>query len=177
MNPQGKKFLSLLLVFSLLTINCAYYRKKFGIERRGAKLIITTKNGQQIEGELFAVKKDSLILLHTRVIEASFGIEEIKFIRIVRKSKALSWAGWGALGGGSLAMSLVFAGFAISEQIEGRALIPMVGIGVGIGALIGAIIGGIGSEDETIPLIYMTDSEIQKTLKKLRKKARIRNNK
>ena len=61
MNPTGKKFLSLFLVFSLMMLSVNLYAK----ERRGAKLIITKKDGQQIEGELITVKPNSLLLLNT----------------------------------------------------------------------------------------------------------------
>jgi ABC-type lipoprotein release transport system permease subunit len=39
---------------------------------------------------------------------------------------------------------------------------------------VGAIIGAVAGTDKTIQLEGMTDSEIQETLDKLRKKARIR---
>ena len=59
MNPTGKKFISLFLIFSLMMLSANLYAK----ERRGAKLIITKKDGQRIEGELIAVKPNSLLLL------------------------------------------------------------------------------------------------------------------
>jgi len=40
--------------------------------------------------------------------------------------------------------------------------------------IIGAIIGGIAGTDKTIQIEGMSDSEIQETMDKLRKKARIR---
>lgn len=184
MNPAGKKFISLFLVFSLITINCAIHINTFGQEKRGgAKLIITLKDGKQIEGELFAVKKDSLILLHSRVIEVSVGIEEIKVTRIKRKSKILTWIAVGAgVSGGTVAV-VIFTSYLVlspaldGEPIEGRVLFPGIGIGMGIGALIGGIIGVFVARgnDKIIRLMYMNDWEIQKTLDKLRKKARIRN--
>jgi hypothetical protein len=42
------------------------------------------------------------------------------------------------------------------------------------GALIGVIIGAVAGTDKTIQIEGMTDSEIEETLNKLRKKARIR---
>jgi len=47
-----KKFLALFLIFSLIILSVNLYAK----ERRGAKLLITKKDGQQIRGELIAVK-------------------------------------------------------------------------------------------------------------------------
>jgi hypothetical protein len=56
MNPTGKKFTALFLVFSLLEISCATItsstmEKRFPEKKHGAKLLITIKNGLQIEGE------------------------------------------------------------------------------------------------------------------------------
>jgi ABC-type transporter Mla maintaining outer membrane lipid asymmetry ATPase subunit MlaF len=48
------------------------------------------------------------------------------------------------------------------------------GIGGGSGALIGGIIGATSGKDETIQIEGKSDSEIQETLEKLRKKARVR---
>ena len=45
MNPTGKKFISLFLVFSLMMLSVNLYAKK----RRGAKLIITKKDEQRLQ--------------------------------------------------------------------------------------------------------------------------------
>jgi hypothetical protein len=47
-------------------------------------------------------------------------------------------------------------------------------IGTSVGGLFGAYIGGSVGRDEKIQIEGMTDSEIQETLDRLRKKARIR---
>ena len=57
MNPTSKKFISLFLIFSLMMLSTNLYAK----ERRGAKLIVTKKDGQQIRGELITVKPNSLL--------------------------------------------------------------------------------------------------------------------
>jgi hypothetical protein len=61
MNPKGKKFISLFIIFSLVILSVNLYAK----ERRGVKLIVTKKDGQQTEGELITVKPTSLLLLNT----------------------------------------------------------------------------------------------------------------
>jgi len=53
-------------------------------EKRRAKLVITKKNGQQIEGELLTVKPNSLLLLDTEGKDVSVAIANIKVIRIVK---------------------------------------------------------------------------------------------
>ncbi len=78
-----KKFTALFLVFSLMMLSVNLYAK----ERRGAKLIVTKKDGQQVEGELITVKPNSLLLLDTEGKDVSIDIEEIKIIRVVKKLK------------------------------------------------------------------------------------------
>ncbi len=138
-------------------------------EKRGAKLIITKKDGQLIEGELITVKPTSLLLLNTEGKDVSIDIGDIKVIRVVKKSKALLGAGIGVLiggGGGALLGSKVEEG--------GRKVLYLGGIGALGGALIGAIIIDLFRTDKTIQLEGMTDQEIRETLDYLRKKARIR---
>jgi hypothetical protein len=79
MNPTSKKFISLFLVFFLLMLSTNLYSK----ERRGAKLLITKKNGGKIEGELIAVKEDSLLIL-TKWIErdVSVDIADVEVIKL-----------------------------------------------------------------------------------------------
>lgn len=68
MNKKRKKFTSLFLVFSLVALSGSL----IGKERKGAKLAIQKKNGQQVMGELITVKPDSLLLLDS---ENKEGIE------------------------------------------------------------------------------------------------------
>jgi hypothetical protein len=167
MNPTSKKLISLVLVFSLMMLSVNLFAK----ERRGAKLIITKKDGQQIEGELITVKPNSLLLLDTEGKDVSVGIADIKVIRVVKKSKG---ARTGFLIGGGLAL-IVGLG-QIGAEVHG--FIPSFIDGLIFfalpGALIGVIIGAVAGKDKTIQLEGMTDSEIQEAMDKLRKKARIR---
>ena len=82
MNPTSKKFISLFLAVSLMMLSVNLYAK----ERRGAKLIITKKNGYQTEGELITVKPNSLLLLSITGRDMSVDIADIKVIRVVKKS-------------------------------------------------------------------------------------------
>jgi len=172
MNPKSKKFISLFLAFSLMMLSVNLYAK----ERRGAKLLITKKDGQQIKGELITVKPNSLLLLDTDGKDVSIDIADIKVIRVVKKSKVLIGAGLGAaiciVGGG---LAGVIAGGeppACDSPLEfglmmGACFSP-------VAALLGGIIGGVAGTDKTIRFEGMTDSEIKEALNKLRKKARIR---
>ncbi|NIM58463.1 MAG: hypothetical protein GTO16_05905 [Candidatus Aminicenantes bacterium] len=166
MNPPGKKFISLFLIFSLMMLSVNLHAK----ERRGAKLIITRTDGQLIEGELITVKPKSLLLLDAEGKDVSINIEDIEVIRIVKKSKFLLGVGSGAVAG------LIIGSVSYKEPrvalIDYGPLFAL--IGVALGGLIGLVIGAAVGTDKTIQIEGMTDSEIQEALKKLRKKARIR---
>jgi hypothetical protein len=156
MNPKMKKLISLFLVFSLLALSANLYAK----ERRGAKLIITKTDGQQIRGELITVKPSSLLLLSITGRDVSVDIADIKVIKIVKKSKALLGACIGLLAGivaAKIGKYLIFA-----------VIYPSTGM------ITGGLWGGYIGRDKTIQIEGMTDSEIRETMDKLRKKARIR---
>jgi small nuclear ribonucleoprotein (snRNP)-like protein len=149
-------------------------------KKRGAELIITKKDGQQIEGELITVKPNSLLLLNTVGKDISVEVEEIKVIEIENKSKLGKGALYGLLIIGGT--GAILCGLAYGSSYEGE---NDLGVRAGAlrgalyfapaGALIGAMVGLIITKaDETIQIEKMTDSEIQATLDKLRKKARIR---
>jgi hypothetical protein len=180
MNPTSKKLTALFLVFTLLTINCFP-------KRRGIKLNVTKADGQPIKGELIAVKPNSLLLLATEGKDVSVDIADIKVIKIVKKSKFWKGAALGITAGAGLAALLkgpdvllvpIFAAAPILllsyEYKDGRSKTETYLYCTLAGFLFGAIIGAFVIKDKTIQIEGMTDSEIQDTLDKLRKKARIR---
>jgi len=162
---KGKKFIALFLISSLLMLSTNLYAK----ERRGAELIIQRIGDQArkvkrtqldgtpwettditgIWGELIAVKPNSLLLLDASGKDVSADIADIKAIRIMKKSKFWTGAGIGVLIGGAAGAIL---GYSSGDDDPGA---------------------GAG-KDKTFQIEGMPDSEIQKTLDKLRKKARIR---
>ena len=170
MNPTSKKFISLFLALSLMMLSVNLYAK----ERRGANLLITKTDGQQIEGELITVKPNALLLLDAEGKDVSIDIADIKVITIVKKSKALLGAGLGIMvggGGGVLLGGSAYEGMSLGPR-EARLLLGAFGAATGL--LIGGIIGAIAGIDKTIHFFGMTDSETHEALNKLRKKARIR---
>ncbi len=186
---KGKKFISLFLVFSLVTINCASLRRleekrKTAKRKYGALLLITKKDEQQITGELVAVKvkQKSLLLLESgSKVDVSVDIKDIKAIKIVKKSKAPSVAsvgflvgvGLGAIGGKMMGIEIIsFNGG--EDEGEGSRVVMGALIGGCIGALIGGVTGALLGKDKTIQIEGMTDLEIKEAMEKLRKKARIR---
>ena len=137
-------------------------------ERRGAKLIVTKKNGQQVKGELISVKQNSLLLLNTDGKDESIDISDIKAIRVVKESrgKRLGLIGFliGCVGGAVYGgLYREFPGYVVSGIAFGA-----------LGMIVGGYVGEITGIDKKIQIEGMTDSEINKTLDYLRKKARIR---
>ncbi len=173
MNPTGKKLISLFLVFSLMMLSVNLYAKK-----RGAKLIVTIKDGQRIKGELITVKPNSLLLLNTEGKDVSVGIADIKVIKIVTKKKVLIRLLYGLVISGVVG---VLFGFILPLNID-QSWVPeeedIINIGPIIygtsGAIIGATTGALLKVIKKIRIEGMSDSEIQEALDYLRKKARIR---
>lgn len=142
-------------------------------ERRGAKLIVTKKDGQQIRGELITVKPNSLLLLDTEGKDVSVDISDIKAIRVVKKSSGTRLPLIGLLIGcvGGAIFGILYQGLP-----EYRALyVPSFSFSLGIlGMIVGGYAGEITGADKTIRMEGMTDPQIQKTMDYLHKKARIR---
>jgi hypothetical protein len=167
-----KKLISLYLVFSILCL----YGNLYANERRGANLVIQKTDGQQINGELIAVKENSLLIKeHDSGADGTAIVGEIKIITIVKKSKrgkgALYGFGLGAIGGG-------LAGGLLVEPEEStrvnNALFGVIWIGA-LGALTGLIVGGFLGKDKTIQIEGKSEAEIKEVLEELRKKARVPN--
>ncbi len=120
-----------------------------------------------------AIKENSLLILDSESgADITIGIEDVKVIKIMKKSKAWGGAFLGLMIGGFAGVALGSSGGGDSAAIGAL----LVGIGVGIaGGFTGAIIGSSPGIDKTIQLEGKSDSEIQEILEELRKKARIKN--
>ncbi|TET65304.1 MAG: hypothetical protein E3J56_15945 [Candidatus Aminicenantes bacterium] len=163
MNPTGKKFVSLLLVFALLMLSVNLYAKK-----RGANIKIWKKDGRLINGELIAVKENSLLVLDTEGKDVNIEINEITLIGIKRKLRALK---------GFVRGTLIYASYAILSRNYfslDNLIWNSVFLGGSIGALIGVITRASTRTIKTIHIEGMTDSEIKEALDKLRKRSRVR---
>lgn len=148
-------------------------------KKRGAELIIWKKDGQLIKGELIAVKENSLLILDAEGKDVNIEIHEITLIGFKRKLRMLK---------GFVQGTLICAGYLIIDQnfissgnrnnISFRNLIWDAAVfGGSTGALVAVLTRGSPRTIKTLHMEGMADSEIQKTLDILRKKARIRNNK
>jgi len=142
-------------------------------ERKQGDIVITKKDGHEIEGELITVKPNSLLLLDRYGRDASIEIRDIRTIRIVKKSKR----GLGSLIGGAVGL---VGGMVIAVTSPGEdTSIYWNGLILGCllsipGSVLGGIAGAIVGIDETIQIEGMSDLQISYALEKLRKKARIR---
>ncbi len=181
MNPTSKKFISLFLAFSLMAISCTTMttQRHKGFEfskeqKQGAVVKIQKKDGNQIKGELIAVKQNSLLLLDAEGKDTSIDITDIRVIWI-KKSKIEKGAVNGALWGAAIPAALFgIMGLTFSGGFELSQWITVVGGAAALGAFFGAAIGIGAGTDKTILLEGMSDTEIQEAMDKLRKKARIR---
>ncbi len=182
-----KKYIVLFLVFSLFALSENLYAKK-----KGAELIIQKIEGQQVIGELIAVKENSLLLLDSESgADVSVDIREIKLIEIVKNSKSLAWGGIGLVSGAVIgALAGYIAGDdpplrgcwgfepTISKPFpmsaDDKALVLGIGCGI-VGGSLGGIGGAIAGKDKIIQFEGKSETEMKKALNKLRKKARIQN--
>jgi len=173
--------LALLISSVFLFQNCALIipgkskRRLPEIVRKQGDIVITKKDGHEIEGELITVKENSLLLLDIYGEDASIEIRDIRTIRIVKKSKV----GLGSLIGGAAGLVGGMVITAISADPIDDASIYFTGFILGAllsvpGSVLGGIAGAVAGIDEIIQIEGMSDLQISYALEKLRKKARIR---
>ncbi|HOW85334.1 MAG TPA: hypothetical protein P5119_08185 [Candidatus Aminicenantes bacterium] len=146
--------------------------------RRGSNLVVTLKDGRSVEGELIAVKPDSLLLFSDAAKDESVDLAGISSIRIIRKSKAGLGAICGLLAG--------VAGTVIYASAQKETEDPWIGLWQGIGVMgagvmfigsglgLGIVAGLLAGKDKTIRLEGMSESEVARAMAYLRGKARIR---
>lgn len=94
--PRAKRFVCVLVV-AILFVPAGLSAK----DRKGADIVVTRTNGSQFGGELIAVKPDSLLLLSAGMA-LSIPLADIREVRIVRKPKALLFAGIGGAAGATV---------------------------------------------------------------------------
>lgn len=165
-----KKFIALFLVFSIISLYTGLYAK----ERHGADIMVQRIDGQQVSGELIAVRVDSLLLRESALwADVTVDVEDIKVITIVKESKKVLGM---LIGGGSGAL---IAAVAYKESEEMFSFYPTKGQMVVGAAIFGILVGwatAVGAgKDKTIQIEGRSDSEIKKILEDLRKKARVPN--
>ncbi len=162
---------TLVFVFILLSIPA------FGA-KRGAEIVVQKNDGHQVQGELIAVKKTSLLLLESESgFDVSINVTEAEIVHILKGPKT----GLGAISG-LLVGGLVGAAAAGKSSDCGqcpssssRSLVGGALVG-GVGAILGALIGSAtGGSNEIIILKGLPPEELNARLEKLRSKARMKN--
>lgn len=167
MKAKKKKFMALILIASLIVLSSSVLAKG----KRGAILIIQKKDSHRIRGELILVKLNSLLLIDSDTSsDISIEIDDIKIIKIAKKSKLLKRGILGALVGAG-------TGVLITSTNNSRGGLEGLNAAVFFGCL-GAVCGGIWDavkEVDEIVYIYgmFPYDDIDYALKKLRPMARL----
>ena len=145
--------------------------------KRGAEIVVQKTDGFQIQGELIAVKKSSLLLLESESrYDVSVDVKEIRLVHILKGPKTGLGAISGFLVGGVVGVAAAGKNKdcggcpnSASRNIVGGALVG------GLGALIGALVGSTAGGNEIIILHGLPQQELDEELNKMRSKARIKN--
>ena len=141
---MNNKTVALLMAFSLLACSASLSAK----ERRRAEVVVQKLDGQQVRGELIAVKQDSLLLLDSSTAtDVSIDIPGIKTINVIKKSKTALEVGLG-LGMGGAAAAVGYGSSSLFWHADERQ--TWARIGGAIGLLSGVLIGIALSSPETI---------------------------
>lgn len=170
MSKKGITFVLLMLVFSLVALsgNSTAQATLGGKVRKGAKLSIQKNDGQLATGELITVKKDSLLLLDSETNEdITVQIANVKVITIVKKSRGFQFGVLAFLAG--FTVEAATSG-AIKKATDNSQKYWLTGTLCGAG---GVAVGMLARINKKIQIQGKSDMEIQKTLEKLNKKARV----
>lgn len=175
MSKQAKLILSgfLALTHLLLVFPGQVIYGMAAKQKKGAEIVVEKYDGSSVQGELLIIKGRDLYVLDAMSAEVKIGIDEIKTIRVVKKSvvgkHVLGVSLFGA-GVGAVLGAIIFSGKESGSTLSGPA------IGLGGGALGGAILlGGAGlvvgtitgiasSKDEVFNLSNKSEAEINRIL-------------
>ncbi|MFC2166959.1 hypothetical protein ACFLQZ_03240 [Acidobacteriota bacterium] len=168
---KRKKIVSLLLLFSLVALSGKSMAQAWKATqvRKGAKLKIQKNDGQQVTGELISVEKDSLLLSYAETnadVSEKILIKEVKTITIVTRSRVLQVGVYGVLAG-------ILYGSATKKQSRSFEPNQQYFTFGAIGGVTGAVLGTVLGMNKKIQIQGKSDAEIQKTLEKLSKNARV----
>ena len=167
MKANKKKFMALILIASLILLSSSVSAKG----KRGAILIIQKKDGQKIRGELILVKLNSLLLIDSETsADISVELDDIKIIKIAKKSKLFKRGVLGALAGAGI-------GALITSTNDRQGGLKGLNAAVFFGCL-GILCGGVwDAVKETDEIVYIYGmfpyDDIDYALKNLRPLARL----
>ena len=173
---KGKKVMALFLVMCFVALSGPLIAR----ERQGAKVKVLGKNGEHREGELIAVKQNSILVLSSSRVDEALSVTDIKLIEIKKETRAtagvigvvvgiLAGGGAGALIGGGGNKGEGLAG--LSNSIRGGTQ------GLVFGALVGGLIGGMTASQvgayEKLQIEGKSPEAVKAGLEKLRSRARV----
>lgn len=172
MNNKGEKLTALFLVLSLLVLS----GNLTAAERQGVNLVIQLSSGQKVSGELITVKRDSLLILDAATeTDTTINIGEIDSIKVNNKSLMfeLGMGGFLLAGAGRLvAHSAVEKDTGNTEGATEHQVQEVWFVGAA-GAAVGVLLGAVAGIDKTIQIQGESEADVQNSLGKLSKKARV----
>lgn len=145
-------------------------------ERRGSTVRVTLKSGAHAQGELIAVRQDSLLILDGSGQETSFDVGEVLSLRVTRRKKGFPAGFAGFVAGAAIGYTAGANPHGWPHDDDTRVL-----NGVGLGLLcgvIGAVTGSIVEREARrnatsyILLEGMSDQQVKETLARLDTHAR-----
>ncbi len=173
MKIKGEKLTALILLFSLMALT----GNLSAAERKGVKLEIQLIGAQQVTGELVTVKKDSLLILDEATeTDSTIHISDIDSIKVNNKSLMFELGMGGFLLAGAARLSLHSTVEKDTSNTEGATehqVQEVWFIGMA-GAAVGVLAGALAGIDKTVQIQGESDADIQRTLVKLSKKARVK---
>lgn len=150
-------------------------------KKQGAELVVQEKDGHIIKAELLAVKGRDLILMDfSSFSEMRVGIDDVRSIRIVKKSKLFKGLALGFLIGGGSGAFISFMAAMENKSSEGwisfrptarEYVLAITSLSV-LGAAIGGGFGALTGTDESVEMEGKAPQEIDAILIKLDRKAR-----
>lgn len=141
--------------------------------RRGARVIITGTDGDRTEGELIAVKPESLLLMTADGRDRSVDIASIAQVKVKKRSKILLSMLIGTAAG------IAAGGVLGALDSDGSLLDPldttldMTAMGA-VGLVGGGVTGLVLSAPKTVKMRDVSGQELETKLAQLRKYARVR---
>ncbi len=134
-SPNASKKVIVHAFSALLAFSLVLPAKVSAKEKRGARLVVTRIDGYRVEGELLAVRPDSLHLLGFAGGDESVDLADVKSIRIRRKAHTGSLV-LGGLAAGAVGGAIFGSQSGGSDNFDNPALLGAVFVGVA-GALAG----------------------------------------